>query len=160
MVIWSCRRISYSQRQKDSWLCDGEENNWLGVGLCRLRMSFWSMNLYWGITSVNTLGEKRAYNLPLKDILQVTNAYSKVKWGWKFIYLFFWGWKFRTHTKGIEPIIPCTTPMKVLEMSSSIVMFKNPLFGLSCFSVYFPLFSSTLMSPSPVTYWTYPLSQE
>lgn len=137
MVIWLCRRISCSQKQKDSWLCDGEETNWLWVGLCRLRMSFWSMNLYWGITNVNSLGEKRAYNLPLKDILQVTNAYSKVKWGWKF----------RTHTKGIEPIMPCTTPMKVLETSSTIK--KKSTFWiilLSCLFSPFQLNSYELFS--------------
>ena len=68
-----------------------------------------------------------------------------------------WGWRFRTHKKRNRAL------QYAYEVSRKILSnkkMKNSSFGLSCFSVYLPLFSSTLMSSSPVIHWTYSLSQE
>lgn len=42
-------------------LCDGEEDSSFCISLCRLRMPFWSMDLYLGNINVNPLEEKTAY---------------------------------------------------------------------------------------------------
>lgn len=104
----------------------------------------------WGLSMQIHWGRKVLTLHLLKGIQQVTSADSKVNWGWRF----------RTHKKEIEPTMPCTTPTKVLERSSWIIKVKNPLLGLSCFSIYLPLCSSTLRSPFPVIRWIFSPGQE
>lgn len=69
----------------------------------------------------------------LKGIEQTTSAYSKVNWGWRF----------RTHKKGIEPTMPCTTIMKVLERSWTIKKLRIHFLDYLAFLFIFPFHLSS-----------------